>query len=278
MRENLEGIRYGDSPLLTTAQRRPRSAAASPACVSSPGRYLAGTNTSTLRAARASSPGGVAGRLPLSGTATPLRCAAAAAFSPSRSLRTSFAGTAMRPPSPPPAAAVRRIDEAWAGSLLLPLLPHHVKHVCHFSNEEVLLLLETVGLDSPSALDRVRLAGTTGRQLLSLSPQDLELSLGLTKLQARKVGQLQQAVALYDKIALQPGQGTLSEVELRMFLAGRGASSGQTSAMLKLMRTLVSGRSGAPEEGDTDLLGCFDFVAGFDWIAQLLKLHRIPVD
>jgi hypothetical protein len=44
-------------------------------------------------------------------------------------------------------------------------------------------------------------------------------------LQVRKVQALQQAVSTFDRIATLPRQGRVSEIELRLYLAGHGAGS-----------------------------------------------------
>ncbi len=40
---------------------------------------------------------------------------------------------------------------------------------------------------------------------------------------------LQRAVATFDRIATLPRQGRVSEVELRLFLAGQGAGGGEVA-------------------------------------------------
>jgi hypothetical protein len=68
-----------------------------------------------------------------------------------------------------------------------------------------------------------------------------------------QVQALQSAVHLFDRIATLPYQGRISEIELRLYLAGQGASSTNVTKILKLLRTLLR----------TDR---FDFVTFWDFV------------
>ena len=69
-----------------------------------------------------------------------------------------------------------------------------------------------------------------GNQLLELNEDELLLDLALSHSQVRVVQSLQRAATLFDRIATLPRcQRKVSEMEMRLYLAGQGASSGEIS-------------------------------------------------
>lgn len=66
-----------------------------------------------------------------------------------------------------------------------------------------------------------------------------------------------------------PLQGRLSEVELRLYLASHGCSTAEVDKLIKLFRSLV-------RTDRLDFVTFWDFVSGYDWIAQAFRIYNVP--
>lgn len=142
------------------------------------------------------------------------------------------------------------------------------KHLARFSSEEVCLLLEEMGFDRLD-LRGFRDGRVNGYRLLTLSEDQMSINMLLSRAKVHKVQVLQRAVALFDRIATLTDQGRISEVELRLYLAGHGASSNEISKVIKLLRTLV-------RIDRYDFVTFWDFVTGYDWVTQAFRIYNIP--
>lgn len=142
------------------------------------------------------------------------------------------------------------------------------KHLARFSHDELVLLLEEMGFDSLD-LRGVRLHRIDGTSLLAMSEDFLLSELVLPRGKVRKLRALQRAAALFDHIATLPRQGKISEIEMRLYLAGQGASSTEVNKIVKLCRTLV-------RTDKYDFISFWDFVTSYDWIAQALRIYNVP--
>mmetsp|Transcript_25551 Transcript_25551/g.55657 ORF Transcript_25551/g.55657 Transcript_25551/m.55657 type:complete len:586 (-) Transcript_25551:158-1915(-) len=142
------------------------------------------------------------------------------------------------------------------------------KHLARFSSEEVCMLLEEMGFDKLD-LRGFRAARVTGADLLDLREEELAADFVLPRNKVRKVRALQQATRLFDRISTLPRQGKLSEVEVRLYLAGQGAGAADVNKVIKLLRTLV-------RTDRYDFITFWDFVTSYDWVQQALKIYNVP--
>lgn len=106
----------------------------------------------------------------------------------------------------------------------LTLVPLTICQVCQLMSE--------MGFDTYDTR-AVKKSDTTGAELLLMSERDLMLQLSLPKHKARRLRKIQDAVALYDVIATRVAQPRISEIELRLWLAGQvmGSSLQHTGVM-----------------------------------------------
>jgi hypothetical protein len=92
---------------------------------------------------------------------------------------------------------------------------------------------------------------------------------------ARRLRRLIDATALFDAAAARPGQGRLSELELRVWLAGSGCSAGEASRVLRLLASLVVRRAGGagaiPEAGITYR----QWAVGWPWVTHALEVYGL---
>eukprot|EP00798_Chlamydomonas_sp_ICE-L_P012446 gene12446-15650_t len=142
------------------------------------------------------------------------------------------------------------------------------RHVMNLGVDELCLLLEEAGFNMLD-LRQIRRQRIDGRALMDMSEDELLYEILLTHSKTRKVKELQRATKLYDRMATLPRQGKMTEVEMRLYLAGQGASSTEISKIIRLVKTLVK----------TDFSGYFsywDFVLGYDWIKQALHIYALP--
>lgn len=68
-----------------------------------------------------------------------------------------------------------------------------------------------------------------GARLLTLGEDEMAIDMLVSRSKIHKVQVLQRAVALFDRIATLQDQGRVSEVELRLYLAGHGASTSEVN-------------------------------------------------
>mmetsp|Transcript_27752 Transcript_27752/g.70743 ORF Transcript_27752/g.70743 Transcript_27752/m.70743 type:complete len:579 (-) Transcript_27752:845-2581(-) len=142
------------------------------------------------------------------------------------------------------------------------------KHLARFTPDELALLLEEMGFDSLD-LRGFRVHRVSGAALLDMGEDDMVVELVLPRSKVRKLRALQRAAALFDRIATLPRQGKISEVELRLYLAGQGAGSADVNKVVRLFRTLV-------RTDRYDFVTFWDFVTAYDWIAQALRIYGVP--
>ncbi|KAG1659281.1 hypothetical protein FOA52_008210 [Chlamydomonas sp. UWO 241] len=142
------------------------------------------------------------------------------------------------------------------------------KHLARFSPEEACLLLEEMGFDRLD-LRPFRVARVSGASLLLMGKDELSIDMALPRAKVASVLGLQRAVRLFDSIATLPRQGRLTEVELRLWLASKGASSATGSKVLALVRSLV-------RTGTFDFVTFWDFVTSFEWVSQALRIFNLP--
>ncbi|KAL6749228.1 armadillo-type protein [Haematococcus lacustris] len=142
------------------------------------------------------------------------------------------------------------------------------KHLSRFTVDELGLLLEQMGFDSLD-LRGFRVHRVSGAALLEMSEEDMTIDLVLPRSKVRKLRSLQRAARLFDAIATLPRQGKISEVELRLFLAGQGAGPADVNKVVKLFKTLV-------RVDKYDFVTFWDFVTSYDWISQALRIYNVP--
>jgi hypothetical protein len=80
---------------------------------------------------------------------------------------------------------------------------------------------------------------------------------------------IQEAAALYDQIATRIAQPRISEVELRLWLAGQGCSSSETERVLKLLRSLVLRDPAAM------FVTFWEWAAGWQWVVHALEVYGV---
>jgi hypothetical protein len=119
------------------------------------------------------------------------------------------------------------------------------------SGAELLLLLAA----SPPRLDAA-CAGLAAR--LALPPH-----------RARRLRRVGDAAALFDAVASRPAQPRLSEVELRLWLAGSGCTAGEAARVLRLLRGLVARDEAAA------FVTCWEWVAGWPWVTHALEVYGV---
>ncbi|KAJ9513643.1 hypothetical protein QJQ45_006201 [Haematococcus lacustris] len=142
------------------------------------------------------------------------------------------------------------------------------KHLSRFTVDELGLLLEQMGFDSLD-LRGFRVHRVSGAALLEMSEEDMTIDLVLPRSKVRKLRSLQRAARLFDAIATLPRQGKISEVELRLFLAGQGAGPADVNKVVKLFKTLV-------RVDKYDFVTFWDFLTSYDWISQALRIYNVP--
>jgi hypothetical protein len=100
----------------------------------------------------------------------------------------------------------------------------------------------------------------------------------LTMLPADQITKLQRAADVYDRIASKPRQGAVSDMEVRLFLAGQGCSSADGAKAVRLLRSLMpyepcAGPASAGDEG----ISFWQFATGFDWVVHSFKIYGVNV-
>jgi hypothetical protein len=80
---------------------------------------------------------------------------------------------------------------------------------------------------------------------------------------------LQEAAALYDCVATRCAQPRLSEVEVRLWLAGQGCRAAETERVLKLLRSLVSRGAESP------WFTFWEWAAGWQWVTHALEVYGV---
>lgn len=142
------------------------------------------------------------------------------------------------------------------------------KHLMRYTPEDLATLLQETGFDKLD-LRGFRLHRVSGLDLLDMTEDEMLVRLMLPRHKVRKLRALQHAVALYDRIATLPRQGSLSEVEMRLYLASHGCGIAEVDKVVRLFRSLV--RTDA-----LDFVTFWDFVTGYDWISQALRIYNVP--
>jgi hypothetical protein len=61
----------------------------------------------------------------------------------------------------------------------------------------------------------------------------------------------------------------LSEIEMRLYLATHGCSSGEVDKLMRLFKSLV-------RTDRLDFVTFWDFVSGADWITQAFRIYNVP--
>ncbi|KAI8471008.1 MAG: hypothetical protein J3K34DRAFT_520909 [Monoraphidium minutum] len=155
------------------------------------------------------------------------------------------------------------------------------KHLIMFTSEEVCALLSELGWE-PCDLAGIRRAGTTGAELLLLASaaatSDPACSALAARLRApphkarRGLRRLRDAAGLFDAIAVRAAQPRLSEVQLRLWLAGSGASPSEAERIVKLVWTLVAAGGGG---GGARAVTFWEWAAGFQWVTHALEIYGI---
>lgn len=142
------------------------------------------------------------------------------------------------------------------------------KHLMRYTCDEVVALLQEMGLDAHDTRP-IKKAGLNGAELLLLEePQLMEL-LGLPKHKARRLRRLQDAMRLYDAIATRVAQPRLTDIELRLWLAGQGCSSGEAGRVMKLLRSLVMNNAEAP------YVSAWEWSVGWTWVMHALEVYGV---
>ncbi len=149
------------------------------------------------------------------------------------------------------------------------------KHILKFDCDELCGLLTELGLEA-SDLQRLRRAGTTGADLLddiaAASAADPSLSalaarLGVSERRARTLKRLAAATALFDAVATRPAQPRLSEVELRLWLAGCGCGAGEAERVLRLLRGSVA--------RDAEFVTYREWVVEWRWVVHAMEIYGL---
>jgi hypothetical protein len=81
--------------------------------------------------------------------------------------------------------------------------------------------------------------------------------------------QLQDAMRLYDAIATRVAQPRLTDIELRLWLAGQGCSSGEAGRVMKLLRSLVMNDAEAP------YVSAWEWSVGWTWVMHALEVYGV---
>lgn len=102
-----------------------------------------------------------------------------------------------------------------------------------------------------------------------ISTAALAARLGVPPHKARRLRRVGDAAALFDAIATRRAQPRVSEIELRLWLAGSGCSAAEVSRVLRLLRGLVARDEGA------DFVTCWEFVAEWPWVTHALEVYGI---
>jgi hypothetical protein len=137
----------------------------------------------------------------------------------------------------------------------------------------------------PTDLRGLRRDATTGAELvLQLAAAtasdpacaDLAARLRMPRHKARRLRRIVDATALFDAVAPRPGQGRLSELELRLWLAGSGCSAAEVGRVLRLLASLVvrgapGGGDGIPEAGVTFR----QWAVGWPWVTHALEVYGL---
>lgn len=58
-------------------------------------------------------------------------------------------------------------------------------------------------------------------------------------------------------------------MELRLYLAANGCGTGEVDKIVRLFRSLV-------RTDRAEFVTFWDFVTGYDWIAQALRIYNVP--
>lgn len=188
---------------------------------------------------------------------SPLRAAAAAAASPLLSRRS---------PSPGRRGGASPGGRYYGGAGEM----RTDKHLSAFTCAEACELLRELGMDAVD-VNLVRMDRLSGADLLSLSEHDMYVELGLGDSRVRKLRKLQAAAALFDAIATHPGQGSVSDVEVRLWCATHGCSSYEVSKIVKLFHSLVSSPS-------SDAVSFYDFAVNYDWVLHTFRMYGLNVE
>jgi hypothetical protein len=80
---------------------------------------------------------------------------------------------------------------------------------------------------------------------------------------------LQDAMRLYDAIATRVVQPRLTDIELRLWLAGQGCSSGEAGRVMKLLRSLVMNDADAP------YVSAWEWSVGWTWVMHALEVYGV---
>lgn len=258
-----------DRPTTADSYRRPMETALAALTRSvSPGRY----GKAPLALTGAGSPGPSSLALSLTRGSLDAELAAAAVRTAASPLRTSLRTTTLAPRYTPPPASPLESDKASDYSLgNMPEIDSDLlkrKHLMRYTAEELATLLQDMGFDKLD-LRTFKLHGVAGVDLLDMSEDEMVVRLLLPRHKVRKLRALQKAVALFDRISTLPRQGRLSEVELRLYLAANGCGTGEVDKIVRLFRSLV-------RTDRAEFVTFWDFVTGYDWIAQALRIYNVP--
>jgi len=169
-------------------------------------------------------------------------------------------------------------------SLINSLPPSHATpntqpNILHAPNPKTQLcaLLADMGWEQ-SDLRGLRRCGTTGAELLlqltaaaAADPAcaDLATRLRMPQHKARRLRRLVDTTALYDAVATRAAQPRLSEIELRLWLAGSGCSASEVARVLKLLCSLVARDEGAA------FVTYREWAVGWQWVTHALEVYGL---
>lgn len=73
---------------------------------------------------------------------------------------------------------------------------------------------------------------------------------------------------LYDAVATRVAQPRLTDIELRLWLAGQGCSSTEASRVMKLLRSLVM-------NAEAPFISAWEWAVGWTWVMHALEVHGV---
>lgn len=146
------------------------------------------------------------------------------------------------------------------------------------------MLLSAMGC-AASDLSGLRYAGATGADLLLRFAAAATTDTSLSALAARlrlpprcgaALRRLRDAAALFGAASTRSSQPRLTEIELRLWLAGGGFSASESDRIVKLIWSLAAGISNSrPSSGGAAFLTFWEWAAGFQWVAHALEIYGV---
>lgn len=109
----------------------------------------------------------------------------------------------------------------------------------------------------------------TGAQLLLLDTESLASLLGLPACRAARLARVRDAMDLFDDISVRSTQGMVSDLQLQLWLTGRGCSAREAAAATNLLKGLIVANAAAP--GVT----AWEWAAGWSWVRNALRAYSV---